>query len=83
MNILTIARHDFRSYWVLGLHHRSVHSVSQGLFFNAWVLGSASARYSHGTRGLFYLSGGFAIAASILLTMRTIAEERASERMCF
>ena len=43
-------------------------------------MGSSSARYSHEVlEDFFYLSGGFAIAASILLTMRTIAEERANQ----
>lgn len=82
MNILTIARRDFRSYFYGYSAYIIIASVLflQGLFFNAWVLGSSSARYSHEVlEDFFYLSGGFAIAASILLTMRTIAEERANQ----
>lgn len=81
MNFLTIARRDLAAY----LHGYSGYVIVaailflQGLLFNAWALGSSSARYSHEVlEQFFYLAGGFAIAASILLTMRTVAEERSS-----
>ncbi|MFT4626772.1 MAG: ABC-2 type transport system permease protein [Myxococcota bacterium] len=81
MIALTIARRDLAAY----LHGYSAYIIIaailglQGLFFNAWVLGASSARYSHEVlEQFFYLDGGFAMAAAILLTMRSIAEERSN-----
>ncbi len=81
MTALTIARRDLAAY----LHGYSAYIIIaailflQGLMFNAWVLGASSARYSHEVlEQFFYLDGGFAMAAAILLTMRSIAEERAN-----
>jgi ABC-2 type transport system permease protein len=79
MIALTIARRDLAAY----LHGYSAYVIIaailalQGLFFNAFVLGADSARYSHDVlEQFFYLDGGFAMAAAVLLTMRSVAEER-------
>ena len=77
-NTFVIARRDLRAYlsgysaWVivaglLGL---------EGVFFEAFALGGG-ARYSHEVlRDFFYFNWGFAVVASVLITMRSIAEER-------
>lgn len=64
----------FRSIW--GYAVLAAILVVDGLLFNAFALGSG-ARYSEDVlRQFFYFSFGTTIAASILLTMRLIAEER-------
>ena len=81
MNILCIARRDFKAYTHGYAAYVIIASVLflQGLFFNAWVLRPSSARYSHEVlEDFFYLDGGFVIAAAILLTMRALAGERAT-----
>jgi ABC-2 type transport system permease protein len=81
MNAFTIARRDIAAY----LHSYAAYVIIafmlflQGIFFNAWALGSTSALYSHEVlQQFFYFDGGFAIAAAVLFTMRSIAEERAT-----
>lgn len=81
MNILCIARRDFKAYTHGYAAYVIIASVLflQGLFFNAWVLRPDSARYSHEVlKEFFHLDGGFAIAAAVLLTMRSLAGERAA-----
>ena len=48
----------------------------QGLFFNAFALGSAARVSSDVLEDFFYFSFGFTVAAAVLLTMRLVAEER-------
>lgn len=79
MNTLLIAKRDLQAYltgytaWVVvsGL------LFLEGMFFNAYAMGSDSQRYSHEVlRDFFEVNWGFAVVASVLLTMRSIAEER-------
>lgn len=48
----------------------------QGLFFNAFALGSTARVSSDVLEDFFYFSFGFTVAAAVLLTMRLVAEER-------
>lgn len=48
----------------------------QGLFFNAFALGSSARVSSDVLEDFFYFSFGFTVAAAVLLTMRLVAEER-------
>lgn len=80
MNVLTIARRDIGAY----LHGYAGYIIVagilfiEGILFNVFAMGSDSARYSHEVlEQFFYLQGGCSIAAAILFTMRSIAEERA------
>lgn len=78
-NIALIARRDFASYfngyamWIifaglLGL---------EGLFFAVRALGPGAAMYSNEiVAEYFYVCWGHGVAASVLLSMRAIAEER-------
>jgi ABC-2 type transport system permease protein len=76
-NALLIAKRDLRAYahgysaWLIiaGL------LALQGVFFAAFAMDGE--RYSHEVlRDFFYFNWGFAVAASVLLTMRSVAEER-------
>lgn len=78
-NALLVARRDLGSYfagysmWLIfaGL------LCLEGLFFSADALGPGQARYSHDiVARYFYFCWGFGVVASVLLTMRAIAEER-------
>ncbi len=48
----------------------------QGLFFNAFALGSTPRLSSDVLEQFFYFSFGFTVVAALLLTMRLVAEER-------
>lgn len=79
MNIITIARRDMASY----LHGYAGFVIIagilfvEGILFNAFALGSDSARYSHEVlEDFFYFQGGCTMVAAVLFTMRSIAEER-------
>jgi len=78
MNVLMIAKRDLKSY----LHGYTAYAImaavlfAQGLFFNAWGLGGGS-KYSHEVlESFFTLSFGFTVTAGVLITMRSLAEER-------
>jgi ABC-2 type transport system permease protein len=47
-----------------------------GLFFNAYVLGEGAHRSSEVLQRFFYVSSGFTMIASVLISMRLLAEER-------
>ena len=52
-----------------------------GLLFNAFALGSDTARKSSEVPGqFFYFSSGTTMVASLFLSMRLLAEERAKAR---
>jgi ABC-2 type transport system permease protein len=78
VNALLVARRDLGAY----LSSMSAYVIIaallllNGLFFHAWALGRASARYSHEVlEDFFYLNWGFAVATAVLLTMRCFADE--------
>lgn len=80
-NVLTIARRDLGAY----LHGYTAYVIIagilfiEGLMFNAFAMGAESARYSHEVlEDFFYINGGAAMIASVLLTMRSLAEEQAT-----
>ncbi len=80
MNTLLIARRDLAAY----LHGVSGYVIIaavlfiDGLLFNAFALGQG-AQYSHEVlENFFYFCSGTTMIASVLLTMRSFAEERAS-----
>ncbi|MBT3222881.1 MAG: ABC transporter permease subunit [Proteobacteria bacterium] len=79
MNLLYVARRDLAAYlhtWPGYLIIAGVLFVDGGIF-TAWVMDGA--RYSHEVlEDFFYVSSGIVMIASVLLTMRTVAEERAS-----
>lgn len=79
MNALTIARRDLAAYFHGYSGYVIVAAIlfGQGLLFNAFAMGAESARYSHEVlEDFFYINGGAAMIASILFTMRALAEER-------
>ena len=61
-------------YW--GYLIVSILLALQGLFFNAFALGSSARVSSDVLEDFFYFSFGFTVAAAVLLTMRLVAEER-------
>jgi len=80
-HVLTIARRDLGAY----LHGYTAYVIIagilfvQGLLFNTFALGAETARYSHEVlEDFFYIAGGCAMTASVLLTMRSLAEEQAT-----
>ncbi len=48
----------------------------EGLFFNAFALGTAARRSSEVLQDFFYIASGGALFAAVFLAMRLIAEER-------
>ncbi len=79
MNALVVARRDFAAY-VYGWYGYLIFALTlavQGLLFQAWVLGSKDARFSHEViEDFFYVHGGFVMVVAVLLAMRSFAEER-------
>lgn len=80
-HVLTIARRDLGAY----LHGYTAYVIIagilfiQGLLFNGIALPAETARYSHEVlQEFFYISGGCAMVASVLLTMRSLAEEQST-----
>jgi ABC-2 type transport system permease protein len=76
---LLIARRDFQAYFntAWGYVVIAILLLIHGLLFNAWAMGS-SAKYSADVlEQFFYLSSGITMFASVILTMRLFAEERA------
>lgn len=78
-NVMLIARRDLGAYF----HGYSMWLIFagllclEGLFFSADAMGPGEARYSHEIiERYFYYCWGFGVVASVLLTMRSIAEER-------
>jgi len=61
-------------YW--GYLIVSILLALQGLFFNAFALGSSARVSADVLEDFFYFSFGFTVAAAVLLTMRLVAEER-------
>jgi ABC-2 type transport system permease protein len=79
MNTFSILRRDFAAYlqgytgWII----IAAVLLIEGLLFNVYALGGGEARYSHEVLSqFFHLTSGFVMVAGILLSMRTIAEER-------
>lgn len=76
--MLLVARRDlgayFNSYW--GFAVIAAVLVIDGLLFNAFALGSEAKYSSKVIEEFFYFSFGTTVIASILLTMRLVAEER-------
>lgn len=81
--LLLIARRElaayFNSFW--GYLVLAVILLIDGLFFNAFALGSSSKLSFEVLRDFFYFSFGTTVVASILITMRLIAEERQTGTM--
>ncbi|MCA9490215.1 MAG: hypothetical protein KC621_09830 [Myxococcales bacterium] len=80
MNALVIARRDLASYLQGYSAYVIIASLLlvNGLFFEAFALGTDKARYSHEVlENFFYLGWGFAVATAVLLTMRSLADEHA------
>lgn len=77
-NIFIIARRDFGGIFSGFAGWAIIASLLfiEGVMFNAFAMGG-SAKYSHDVlRDFFYLSSGFTMIASILLTMPSFASER-------
>lgn len=78
--VLLVARRDLQAY-LRGLSGYVIIAAMLfllGLMFQAYAL-SGTARYSHEVlQDFFEFSGGFAMVASVLLTMRSFAEERST-----
>ena len=76
--LMLVARRDlgayFNSYW--GYAVIAAVLVMDGLLFNAFALGDKAKYSSKVIEEFFYFSFGTSIIASILLTMRLLAEER-------
>lgn len=76
--LLLVARRDlagyFNSYW--GYAVLAAVLVIDGLLFNAFALGSQPKLSSKVIEEFFYFSFGTTVIAAILLTMRSLAEER-------
>lgn len=79
MNTLAIFRRDLSAYlhgytgWIV----IAAVLFIDGLLFNVFAMGGGAARYSHDVlTQFFYQSSGLVMAAAVLLSMRTIAEER-------
>src|SRR5690606_11263591 len=80
-NVLTIARRDLGAYLLGYTAYVIIAGILfiEGLMFNAFAMGAESARYSHEVlEDFFYINGGAAMIASVLLTMRSLAEEQAT-----
>src|SRR5688500_14353247 len=76
---LLIARRELGSYFKTMSGYVIVASVLalNGLFFNAFVLGSGKAQLSGEVISqFFYATCGFTMIAAVLLSMRLLAEER-------
>lgn len=78
-NVLLVARRDLGAYF----HGYSMWLIFagllclEGLFFGADAMGPGQERYSHEiVERYFYYCWGFGVVASVVLTMRSIAEER-------
>ena len=76
--IVLVARRDFGAFvntaW--GWFILTAALLLNGLIFNAWAMGGA-AQYSADVLGKFFEhTGGVALGAAVLITMRLIAEER-------
>lgn len=76
--VLLIARRELAAYFnsVWGYLVVAVILVINGLLFNAFALGSEPKLSFEVLRDFFYFSFGTTVIASILITMRLIAEER-------
>ncbi len=78
MMALLIARRELAGY----LRTRSGYVILSavlalsGLFFNAFALGRAAERSATVLSHFFYYSSGFTLVASVLISMRLLAEER-------
>ncbi len=78
-HVLLIARRDIGAYfngYAMWLIFAGLLCL-EGLFFAADAMGPGQAAYSHEiVARYFYYCWGFGVTASVLLTMRSIAEER-------
>jgi ABC-2 type transport system permease protein len=81
--ILLVARRDFWAYinttW--GWFILAATLLLNGLFFNFMALGSAPKYSAEVLETFFQFTGGFALAAAVLITMRLFAEERQTGTM--
>ena len=82
MNVFTIARRDLIAYLTTWPGYLVIAAITMvdGAIFVAYVMDGA--RYSHEVlEDFFYVTSGMVMIAGILLTMRTIAEERTNGSM--
>lgn len=81
--VMLIARRElgayFNSFW--GYLVVAVVLIINGLLFNAFAMGDAPKLSFEVLRDFFYFSFGTTVVASILITMRLIAEERQTGTM--
>lgn len=76
--ILLVARRDFAAYvntlwgWVI----LAIALLIDGVFFNAWGLGSTPQYSATVLERFFYINGGVTLIAGVFITMRLFAEER-------
>jgi gliding motility-associated transport system permease protein len=75
---LLIARRELGAYLrsMTGYVIAAILLLIEGLFFNAFVLGGAEKLSSGVLVGFFEVCGGITMIASVLISMRLIAEER-------
>lgn len=73
-----ILRREFLAYFrtPIGVVIAACVLLADGLFFNAYALGRGSKLSSEVLADFFYFSSGFVMIASVLLSMRLLAEER-------
>ena len=78
--ILLIARRELAAYLrtMSGYVIIAVILAVEGLFFNAFALGSGGRLSSEVLRDFFYLASGGTMFAAVFLSMRLLAEERQS-----
>lgn len=77
-NVLLIARRELGGYLrgMSGYVIAALMLLIDGLFFNAFAMGEAERRSAEVLRDFFFYSSGLVMIASVLLSMRLIAEER-------
>lgn len=79
-NVLLVARRDLGAFLTSWLAYIIIAAVLfiDGIFFTAWVMGDTARYSSEVLEDFFYFSSGVLMIASILFTMRSVAEERGS-----
>ena len=82
-NVLLIARRELASYLRTpsGFVIAAAVLLVDGLLFNAYAVGSTAKLSSKVLQDFFYFAAGTTMIASVLMSMRLLAEERASGTM--
>lgn len=80
MNIWLVARRDFASYLtgITGYVIIAGALFVNGVLFNAWAVGSDPKYSTEVLEDFFFHTSGLVMIAALLLTMRSIAEERST-----